>query len=203
MRLREGSNTRKAGPCMCIPLPVLMLSRALAGGQIEGDIRMNGHPKEQTSFARVSGYVEQNDVHSPQTTVREALVFSAQLRFAQGVPSDTVQAFVDEVMGLVELTSLQHGLVSFPPPTPIRPPGRPTLPALPLAACIASAALYCSPACTVPSMLLLLLPLPTALLPVCCLLRRCNQCCLTGPSACPSFCLSACLYVCLSVCLSE
>lgn len=72
---------------------------------------MNGHPKEQTSFARVSGYVEQNDVHSPQTTVREALNFSAQLRFAQGVPADTIQAFVDEVMGLVELTPLQHGLV--------------------------------------------------------------------------------------------
>ena len=72
---------------------------------------MNGHQKEQTSFARVSGYVEQNDVHSPQTTVREALDFSAQLRFAQGVPADTIQAFVDEVMGLVELTPLQHGLV--------------------------------------------------------------------------------------------
>ncbi len=67
---------------------------------------------EQTSFARVSGYVEQNDVHSPQTTVREALEFSAQLRFAQGVPADTIQAFVDEVMGLVELTVLQSVLVS-------------------------------------------------------------------------------------------
>ena len=97
---------------------------------------MNGHPKEQTSFARVSGYVEQNDVHSPQTTVREALNFSAQLRFAEGVAADTIQAFVDEVMGLVELTPLQHGLVrplllfalptqAFPPPlslTPTRPP---------------------------------------------------------------------------------
>jgi hypothetical protein len=73
---------------------------------------MNGHVKEQTSFARVSGYVEQNDVHSPQTTVREALEFSAQLRFAQGVPADTIQAFVDEVMGLVELNVLQSVLVS-------------------------------------------------------------------------------------------
>ena len=82
------------------------------GGHIEGDIRMNGHVKEQTSFARVSGYVEQNDVHSPQTTVREALEFSAQLRFAQGVPADTIQAFVNEVMGLVELTVLQSVLVS-------------------------------------------------------------------------------------------
>ena len=28
-----------------------------AGGRIEGDIRVNGYPKEQDSFARVSGYV--------------------------------------------------------------------------------------------------------------------------------------------------
>ena len=82
------------------------------GGHVEGDIQMNGHVKEQTSFARVSGYVEQNDVHSPQTTVREALEFSAKLRFAQGVPADTIQAFVDEVMGLVELNVLQSVLVS-------------------------------------------------------------------------------------------
>ena len=92
---------------------VYVNASAGAGGHIEGDIRMNGHPKEQTSFARVSGYVEQNDVHSPQTTVREALNFSAQLRFAQGVPADTIQAFVDEVMGLVELTVLQNVLVSW------------------------------------------------------------------------------------------
>lgn len=30
-----------------------------AGGRIEGDIRINGHPKVQATFARVSGYVEQ------------------------------------------------------------------------------------------------------------------------------------------------
>ncbi|KAL0029477.1 hypothetical protein WJX77_010449 [Trebouxia sp. C0004] len=88
-----------------------VLAGRKTSGHIEGDIRMNGHVKEQTSFARVSGYVEQNDVHSPQTTVREALEFSAQLRFAQGVPADTIEAFVDEVMGLVELTSLQRVLV--------------------------------------------------------------------------------------------
>lgn len=73
---------------------------------------MNGHIKEQTSFARVSGYVEQNDVHSPQTTVHEALMFSAELRFTRGTPKATVRAFVDEVMGLVELSALRNVLVS-------------------------------------------------------------------------------------------
>ena len=31
-----------------------------------GDIRVNGFPKEQRTFARVTGYVEQSDIHSPQ-----------------------------------------------------------------------------------------------------------------------------------------
>ncbi len=34
-----------------------------------GDIRLDGHPKEQSTFARVCGYVEQNDIHSPQVCV--------------------------------------------------------------------------------------------------------------------------------------
>ena len=72
---------------------------------------MNGYPKEQATFARVSGYVEQFDVHSPQTTVREALLFSARLR-TRGETNEVISAFVDEVMDLVELTPLRDGLVS-------------------------------------------------------------------------------------------
>ena len=83
----------------------------IAGGVIQGDIRMNGYPKEQATFARVSGYVEQFDVHSPQTTVREALLFSAQLR-TRGETTEVITAFVDEVMDLVELHSLRDSLVS-------------------------------------------------------------------------------------------
>ena len=35
-----------------------------AGGKYTGDVRISGHPKEQASFARVSGYVEQFDIVS-------------------------------------------------------------------------------------------------------------------------------------------
>ena len=90
---------------------ILTACVAPAGGIIQGDIRMNGHPKVQATFARVSGYVEQFDVHSPQTTVREALLFSARLR-TQGETDEVITAFVDEVMDLVELTALRDGLVS-------------------------------------------------------------------------------------------
>ena len=32
---------------------------------VTGDVRVSGHPKNQHTFARVMGYVEQSDIHSP------------------------------------------------------------------------------------------------------------------------------------------
>ncbi|PNH10990.1 Pleiotropic drug resistance protein 1, partial [Tetrabaena socialis] len=39
-------------------------------GHIKGDIWINGHPKEQASWARNTGYVEQMDIHTPAAAVR-------------------------------------------------------------------------------------------------------------------------------------
>ena len=41
--------------------------------------------------------MQQFDVHSPQTTVAEALLFSARLRLARHLDNATVAAFVQEV----------------------------------------------------------------------------------------------------------
>ena len=60
-------------------------------------MRINGHPKEQNSFARVSGYVEQFDTHSAAATVHEALMFSGILRSEKDIDRDTTEAFVDQV----------------------------------------------------------------------------------------------------------
>ena len=35
-------------------------------GEIRGEILVNGFPKVQETWARVVGYVEQMDIHSPQ-----------------------------------------------------------------------------------------------------------------------------------------
>lgn len=40
----------------------------------------------------------QTDVHLPYATVREAVLFSAQMRFHRGVPRETMEAFTDEVI---------------------------------------------------------------------------------------------------------
>ncbi|GAB2234955.1 hypothetical protein Droror1_Dr00004228 [Drosera rotundifolia] len=91
-----------------------VLAGRKTGGYIEGDIRISGYPKEQRTFARISGYVEQNDIHSPQVTVEESLWFSSHLRLAKDVSEEQKHEFVEEVMRLVELDSLRHALVGIP-----------------------------------------------------------------------------------------
>lgn len=59
-----------------------VLAGRKTGGYIEGSIYVAGYPKNQETFARISGYCEQNDVHSPCLTVDESLVFSAWLRLS-------------------------------------------------------------------------------------------------------------------------
>lgn len=69
-----------------------VLSGRKTRGYIEGDIRISGFPKNQETFARISGYCEQNDIHSPQVTVHESLVYSAFLRLPQEVSKEEKMA---------------------------------------------------------------------------------------------------------------
>lgn len=57
-------------------------------GYTEGDIRISGFPKRQETFARISGYCEQYDIHSPQVTVYESLIYSAFLRLPKEYGED-------------------------------------------------------------------------------------------------------------------
>lgn len=65
-----------------------VLAGRKTGGYIEGDIRISGFPKNQETFARISGYCEQNDIHSPQVTVRESLIYSTFLRLPKEVSNE-------------------------------------------------------------------------------------------------------------------
>jgi ABC-type multidrug transport system ATPase subunit len=62
-------------------------------GYIQGSITVSGYPKKQETFARVSGYCEQTDIHSPHVTVYESLLYSAWLRLAPEVGSATRKVF--------------------------------------------------------------------------------------------------------------
>ncbi|KAH9331698.1 hypothetical protein KI387_003806, partial [Taxus chinensis] len=91
-----------------------VLAGRKTGGYIEGSITISGYPKKQETFARISGYCEQNDIHSPYVTVHESLIYSAWLRLPKEVDRETREMFVDEVMELVELSNLKGALVGLP-----------------------------------------------------------------------------------------
>ncbi|KAF3450819.1 hypothetical protein FNV43_RR06908 [Rhamnella rubrinervis] len=91
-----------------------VLAGRKTGGYIEGDIRISGYPKKQETFARISGYCEQNDIHSPHVTVYESLLYSAWLRLPSEVDAETRKMFINEVMELVELNPLRQELVGLP-----------------------------------------------------------------------------------------
>lgn len=83
-------------------------------GRITGDILVNGHPKDQKTWSRVVGYCEQMDIHTPATTVAEALWFSARLRLPKTVSDQQVRAYVDEVTEIVDLLPNINDLVGSP-----------------------------------------------------------------------------------------
>ncbi|XP_049933597.1 pleiotropic drug resistance protein 3-like isoform X2 [Nymphaea colorata] len=83
-------------------------------GVIEGDIWIGGYPKVQETFARISGYCEQSDIHSPQITVEESVIFSAWLRLGSEIDQDTKKAFISEVLETIELDGIKDALVGIP-----------------------------------------------------------------------------------------
>ncbi|XVE52146.1 hypothetical protein DITRI_Ditri02bG0098900 [Diplodiscus trichospermus] len=91
-----------------------VLAGRKTGGYIDGNITVSGFPKKQETFARVSGYCEQNDIHSPHVTVYESLLYSAWLRLPKEVDAETRKMFIEEVMELVELNPLRQALVGLP-----------------------------------------------------------------------------------------
>ncbi|KAL2548280.1 ABC transporter G family member 40 [Forsythia ovata] len=84
-----------------------VLAGRKTGGYIEGNITISGYPKKHETFARISGYCEQNDIHSPRITVYESLLYSAWLRLPK-------EMFIEEVMELVELIPLRGSQVGLP-----------------------------------------------------------------------------------------
>ena len=87
-----------------------VLSLRKTSGEIEGEVWLNGHPQEEESFRRCTGYVEQFDEQSEQLTVRETVEFSALLRLDEhdeAVNSESMSRFVDMTLDMLELTRIQ------------------------------------------------------------------------------------------------
>ncbi|KAJ1267717.1 hypothetical protein BS78_07G078800 [Paspalum vaginatum] len=90
-----------------------VLAGRKTGGVIEGDIRIGGYPKIQQTFARISGYCEQTDVHSPQMTVGESIAYSAWLRLPAEIDTGTRNEFINQVLETTELDEIKDYLVGI------------------------------------------------------------------------------------------
>jgi ATP-binding cassette, subfamily G (WHITE), member 2, SNQ2 len=79
-------------------------------GTVTGDLLVDGRPLT-SDFARGTAYAEQMDVHEGTATIREAMRFSAYLRQPASVSKEEKDAYVEEMIELLELQDLSEALV--------------------------------------------------------------------------------------------
>jgi ATP-binding cassette subfamily G (WHITE) protein 2 (SNQ2) len=90
-----------------------VLAQRKSVGIIGGGVLVDGR-KPDISFQRGTAYCEQLDVHEPTATVREALRFSAYLRQPPHVSVEEKNAYVEEVIGLLELEDIADVVIGSP-----------------------------------------------------------------------------------------
>jgi ABC-type multidrug transport system ATPase subunit len=66
-----------------------VLAGRKTGGYIEGDIRISGFPKNQETFARISGYCERMIYILHRSLSRNHLLYLAFLRLPKDVDKET------------------------------------------------------------------------------------------------------------------
>eukprot|EP01117_Protostelium_nocturnum_P006316 TRINITY_DN227_c0_g1_i1.p1 TRINITY_DN227_c0_g1~~TRINITY_DN227_c0_g1_i1.p1 ORF type:complete len:1474 (-),score=463.74 TRINITY_DN227_c0_g1_i1:47-4363(-) len=87
-----------------------VLAKRKTMGKISGEISLNGQPLK-IDFERITGYVEQMDVHNPGCTVREALQFSAKLRQEKSVPFKEKMEYVEKILEMMEMKHMGDALI--------------------------------------------------------------------------------------------
>ncbi|CEN59914.1 Putative ABC transporter CDR4 [Aspergillus calidoustus] len=90
-----------------------VLASRVTMGVVSGDMLVNGKPRDE-SFQRKTGYVQQQDLHLPTSTVREALTFSALLRQPSQYSRQEKIAYVDTVISLLSMEDYANAIVGVP-----------------------------------------------------------------------------------------
>lgn len=90
-----------------------VLSQRINVGIISGDMFVNG-ASLNSSFKRSTGYVQQQDLHLAESTVREALRFSARLRQPASVPDSEKLEYVEKVINLLGMKNYAESFVGKP-----------------------------------------------------------------------------------------
>lgn len=103
--------------CQLTESPQTTLLNTLAGrlefGTLSGDITLDGGPLPK-AFRRYVGYVQQQDVHLPSQTVREAFQMTARLRRPLSVPDEEKDAHVESVIRVLEMEDIADALIGVP-----------------------------------------------------------------------------------------
>eukprot|EP01117_Protostelium_nocturnum_P003933 TRINITY_DN151_c0_g1_i2.p1 TRINITY_DN151_c0_g1~~TRINITY_DN151_c0_g1_i2.p1 ORF type:complete len:1405 (-),score=390.15 TRINITY_DN151_c0_g1_i2:123-4337(-) len=87
-----------------------VLARRKTIGTVSGTILLNGKPLK-IDFERITGYVEQMDVHNPGCTVRESLQFSAKLRQENSISNREKMEYVEQILEMMEMKHLGDALI--------------------------------------------------------------------------------------------
>lgn len=87
-----------------------VLAQRKTQGKVEGTMLLNGKPL-RIDFERITGYVEQMDVHNGFLTVREALQYSAKLRQEPEIPEQEKLDYVERVLEMMEMTQLGDAII--------------------------------------------------------------------------------------------
>ncbi|KAI9038998.1 uncharacterized protein KD926_010100 [Aspergillus affinis] len=90
-----------------------VLATRVTMGVVTGDVLVDGRPRD-SSFQRKTGYVQQQDVHLPTSTVREALEFSALLRQPAHISRQEKLDYVKEVLELLGMQTYADAVVGVP-----------------------------------------------------------------------------------------
>ena len=81
------------------------LAQRMKSGQINGTFLVDGRPLPK-SFQRATGFAEQQDIHEPTATVREALQFSALLRQPRETSKEEKFAYAETIIDLLEMRDI-------------------------------------------------------------------------------------------------
>ncbi|KAK9486914.1 ABC-2 type transporter-domain-containing protein [Lipomyces starkeyi] len=88
------------------------LSQRMTFGRVTGEYLLNGSALGK-DFQRTTGFVEQQDLHEANQTVREALRFSARLRQPADVPLEEKYAYVEDIIKLLDLGPIADALIDY------------------------------------------------------------------------------------------
>ncbi|KAH8684346.1 putative ABC multidrug transporter [Tricladium varicosporioides] len=90
-----------------------VLSQRTQIGTVKGEILINGE-KLGNNFKRQTGFVESQDVHMSESTVRETLRFSAQLRQPPTVTVEEKYEYVERIIEILEMHDYADAVIGIP-----------------------------------------------------------------------------------------